>query len=118
VRQRRAEETEVRRRTLAAALARVLPEIPYLGGTPGQSLFWLRLPNEESGREAARRARAQGVAVSPGVDFDPLGRDTAALRLSVSRVSSEAILEGVARLARALLQRGSQAGGPVAIPTI
>ena len=118
VRQRRAAETEARRRALVAALARVIPEIPYLGGTPGQSLFWLRLPEGSSGRDAARRARAQGVAVSPGIDFDPLGRDVPALRLSVSRVPVEAVLEGVARLARALLQRESPAEGPRAIPTI
>jgi DNA-binding transcriptional MocR family regulator len=118
VRQRRAAETEARRRALVAALARVLPEIPYLGGTSGQSLFWLRLPEGSSGRDAARRARAQGVAVSPGIDFDPLGRDVPALRLSVSRVPAEAVLEGVARLARALLQRESPAEGPRAIPTI
>jgi 2-aminoadipate transaminase len=118
VRQRRAAETEVRRRALVAALARVLPEIPYLGGTPGQSLFWLLLPEGASGRDAARRARSHGVAVSPGVDFDPLGRDVPALRLSVSRVPVEAVLEGVARLARALLQRESPADGPRAIPTI
>jgi DNA-binding transcriptional MocR family regulator len=118
VRARRAEETQARRRALAAALARVLPEIPYLGGTPGQSLFWLLLPAGTSGREAARRARENGVAVSPGIDFDPLGRDVAAIRLSVSRVPAEAILEGVARLARALWQRESRPAGPVAIPTI
>jgi len=58
------------------------------------------------------------VAVSPGIDFDPLGRDVAAIRLSVSRVPAEAILEGVARLARALWQRESRPAGPVAIPTI
>ena len=118
VRARRTAETETRRRALAAALARVVPEIPYLGGTPGQALFWLRLPAGTSGREAARRARENGVAVSPGVDFDPLGRDIAALRLSVSRVPAEAVLEGVARLARALWQRESRPAGPVAIPTI
>ena len=118
VRERRAAETEARRRALVAALARVVPEIPYLGGTTGQSLFWLRLPDGESGRAAARRARENGVAVSPGVDFDPLGRDVSALRLSVSRVPAEAVLEGVARLARALLKRGSPADGPRAIPTI
>ena len=118
VRQRRSAETEARRKALVAALARVLPEIPYLGGTPGQSLFWLRLPEGASGRDAARRTRAHGVAVSPGVDFDPLGRDVPALRLSVSRVPAEAVLEGVARLARALLQRESPAESPRAIPTI
>jgi DNA-binding transcriptional MocR family regulator len=117
VRARRAGETETRRRALAAALARVLPEIPYLGGTPGQSLFWLKLPAGASGREAARRAREHGVAVSPGADFDPLGRDVAAIRLSVSRVPAEAILEGVARLARALWQRESRPA-TAAIPTI
>jgi len=118
VRERRAEQTEARRRALAAALARILPEIPYLGGTPGQSLFWLKLPAGTSGRDVARRARENAIAVSPGVDFDPLGRDIAALRLSVSRVPAEAVLEGVARLARALWQRESRPAGPVAIPTI
>lgn len=117
VRRRRAEETEARRRGLVAALSRVLPEIPYLGGTPGQSLFWLQLPYGMSGKEAARRARSNGVAVSPGANFDPLGRDVPALRLSVSRVSAESILEGVARLARTLLQRESRTEA-VAIPTI
>lgn len=117
VRKRRAEETETRRRALAAALARVLPEIPYLGGTPGQSLFWLMLPGGAGGRETARRAREHGVAVSPGADFDPLGRDVAAIRLSVSRVPAEAILEGVARLARSLGQRESRPA-TAAIPTI
>ncbi len=118
VRARRAEQTEARRRALAAALARVLPEIPYLGGTPGQALFWLKLPAGTSGRDVARRARENAVAVSPGIDFDPLGRDIAALRLSVSRVPAETVLEGVARLARALWQRESRPAGPVAIPTI
>lgn len=118
VRRRRAVETEARRKALAAALARILPEIPYLGGTPGQALFWLMLSAGTSGREAARRARAHGVAVSPGVDFDPLGRDVPALRLSVSRVPAESILEGVARLARSLMHREPAVSAPRAIPTI
>jgi len=117
VRRRRAEEVDVRRRALAAALARVLPEIRYLGGTPGESLFWLRLPAGTSGRDVARRARENGVAVSAGASFDPLGRDIAAVRLSVSRVPVDCILEGVARLARTLLKREPRAEA-VAIPTI
>jgi GntR family transcriptional regulator / MocR family aminotransferase len=117
VRRRRAEEVDVRRRALAAALARVLPEVRYLGGTPGASLFWLQLPAGTSGREIARRARKNGVAVSPGASFDPMGRDIPALRLSVSRVPVDCILEGVARLARTLLKREPRAEA-VAIPTI
>ena len=63
-------------------------------------------------RRVAALARERGVRVSAGADFDPAGRDIAALRLSLSRIARGALDEAGSRLAAALrdVQARSETG--------
>jgi DNA-binding transcriptional MocR family regulator len=97
----RSRAVEERRRAMAKALARRLPDVPYWGGEPGSAIFWLRPPLPVSGREVAAEAARGGVRVAPGAEFDPEGRDRPEFRLSVSRVEPTVIEPAVARLAEA-----------------
>jgi DNA-binding transcriptional MocR family regulator len=100
----RARAVEARRSTMEEALARLMPDVSWWGGERGSAIFWVRLPAGVSGRALADAAAARGVAVSPGIDFDPDGRDLEAIRLSVSRVERGAIEGGVAELSEALAE--------------
>ena len=75
--------------------------------------FWVRLMGKTSGdtsvagklkdaSEFARRAIEQGVAFVPGAPFYAADADAATLRLSFATADVGKILEGVARLGRAL----------------
>lgn len=116
LRRRRDAEAEVRARILRDALSRHLPGAAIHGS--GGSLFWLELPDGISGRAAERRARARGVRVSAGADFDPAGRDISALRLSTSRIARGAIDEAISRLSAALRDVQARTGAAEAVPTI
>ena len=114
----RAWEVETRREAMEEALARHLPEVSWWGGEPGSALFWVRLPEGVSGRGVAEAAAARGVAVSPGGDFDPEGKDSSALRLSVSRVERDAIEPGVALLAEAVKETRARSSVIEAAPLV
>jgi DNA-binding transcriptional MocR family regulator len=101
-RKRRALEVETRRIAAERALRSHLPEVSWWGGEIGNALFWLNLPRGLSGRRVADRAALSGVAVAPGIDFDPLGEDRPNLRLSVSRVEKREIDRGIALLAESV----------------
>jgi DNA-binding transcriptional MocR family regulator len=66
----------------------------------------------------AEAAAARGVAVAPGGDFDPEGKDRAALRLSVSRVERDAIEPGVAILAEAVKETRARSSVIDAAPVV
>jgi 2-aminoadipate transaminase len=117
-RKARAWEVEMRREAMAEALGRHLPEVSWWGGEPGSALFWLRLPEGVSGRSVAEAAGARGVAVAPGGDFDPEGKDCAALRLSVSRVERDAIEPGVALLAESVKETRARSSVIDAAPVV
>jgi DNA-binding transcriptional MocR family regulator len=117
-RKARAWEVEMRREAMAEALGRHLPEVSWWGGEPGSALFWLRLPEGVSGRSVAEAAGARGVAVAPGGDFDPEGKDRAALRLSVSRVERDAIEPGVALLAESVRETRARSSVIDAAPVV
>ena len=117
-RKARAWEVETRREAMAEALGRHLPEVSWWGGEPGSALFWLRLPEGVSGRSVAEAAAARGVAVAPGGDFDPEGKDRAALRLSVSRVERDAIEPGVALLAESVRETRARSSVIDAAPVV
>ena len=91
----RAREVETLRvATAARRSASTCPRFRGGAASRASSLFWLRLPEGVSGRSVAEAAAARGVAVTPGQDFDPEGKDRATLRLSVSRVERDAIEPG------------------------
>ncbi len=117
-RKARAWEVEIRREAMAEALGRHLPEVSWWGGEPGSALFWVRLPEGVSGRSVAEAAAARGVAVAPGGDFDPEGKDRAALRLSVSRVERDAIEPGVALLAESVKETRARSSVIDAAPVV
>jgi DNA-binding transcriptional MocR family regulator len=117
-RKARAWEVEMRREAMAEALGRHLPEVSWWGGEPGSALFWVRLPDGVSGRSVAEAAAARGVAVAPGGDFDPEGKDRAALRLSVSRVERDAIESGVALLAESVKETRARSSVIDAAPVV
>jgi GntR family transcriptional regulator/MocR family aminotransferase len=118
VRARRDAEIEVRGRILRDALGRHLPEAAVRAPGTGGALFWLELPGGVSGRAVERRARERGVRVSAGADFDPAGRDVAAVRLSLSRIARGSVDEAVSRLAAALRDVQARSGTAEAVPTI
>ena len=114
----RAWEVETRREAMEEALARHLPEGSWWGGEPGSALFWVRLPEGVSGRSVTEAAAARGVAVSPIGDFDPEGKDSSALRLSVSRVERDAIEPGVALLAESVKETRARSSAIEAAPLV
>jgi 2-aminoadipate transaminase len=118
VRRRRNAEVERRRRTLREALERNLPDLAFPRGEDSSPLVWLELPPGAAGREVARRSLARGVRVAPGADFDPLGRDLAAVRLSVSRIENAVVGEGIARLAKAVGETQTGSGMGLTIPRV
>jgi DNA-binding transcriptional MocR family regulator len=95
-----------RRATLAAALARDLPQVILPVLPAGGSSLWARLPGPDAAGGAAglaQRASAHGVAISPGRAFYPAEPPGAYVRLSFAAAARPQDLhEGVRRLARAL----------------
>ncbi|MFL6139902.1 MAG: PLP-dependent aminotransferase family protein [Frankiaceae bacterium] len=89
---------------LLAALERHLPPTARWTTPRGGFFSWLTLPPGHDSVALAETALAHGVAYVPGVPFFPDGRGTDSLRLSFSRVSDDAIEEGVRRLAALLGQ--------------
>lgn len=61
----------------------------------GGFALWVELPPGTDADAVAKAAAERGVRVTPGSVFDPSGSSTAGLRLSLSRVSTEATREGI-----------------------
>lgn len=99
-----------RARRMCQALREHLGDAVQFTEPAGGLFVWLRLNAQALGADAAdaatvaRRAIEHGVAFVPGAPFFAQNPDPAALRLSFATVGNEAIVEGVARLARALQQ--------------
>ena len=95
-----------RARTMGDALRRELGDAISFVQPQGGLFVWARLTGAggrlADGNELARRAIEQGVAFVPGTPFFCADPDPATLRLSFATASEERILEGVARLAKAV----------------
>jgi 2-aminoadipate transaminase len=92
-----------RKEAMQAALAEHLGGLPGARWTDPQGGFflWVTLPGVDT-QALFELALAEGVAFIPGRAFSPSGRFPDALRLCFASVAPDRILEGVARLRRAV----------------
>ena len=118
IRAARAAAVSERTSVMGRALRHALPELDWWGGEGSNPLFWLRLPEEISGRRVAEAAASRGVAVAAGAEFDPRGADRPEVRLSASRVERSAIEPGIARLAEAIEEVRMRSGAALAAPVV
>jgi len=95
-----------RARTMGDALRRELGDAVRFVQPQGGLFVWARLTGAggkvTDGNEYAKRAIEQGVAFVPGAPFFCANPDHATFRLSFATAPEDKILEGVARLAKAL----------------
>jgi DNA-binding transcriptional MocR family regulator len=74
----------------------------------GGYLVWVRfLGGTGNGDRFARCCRRNRVVVSPGRDFFPGASPQTCFRISISMLDEPAIVEGVTRLGRAVLEMAS-----------
>jgi 2-aminoadipate transaminase len=92
--------------TMAAALARELGDAVEFTAPKGGLFFWARLTGKggkvKDAGEFAKRAIEQGVAFVPGAPFYAKDPDLSSFRLSFATADVGKIVEGVARLGRAI----------------
>ena len=117
-RRNRSLEVEMCRISAVRALKSHLPELSWWGGSIGNPLFWLHLPEGVSGRSVSEAAGARGVAVAAGAEFDVAGEDIPALRVSVTRVDKRQIDQGIRLLAEAVREVQSRAGITRSMPVV
>jgi len=105
------EELEANRAVYAANRALMLAGLPKAGFTkiaPPDGAFYIYADisdlTQDSRAFAAEILEKVGVAVTPGLDFDPV-RGHTTLRFSYARATAD-IEEGLARLARFMAERG------------
>jgi DNA-binding transcriptional MocR family regulator len=95
-----------RAQTMGDALRRELGDAVEFVQPQGGLFVWARLTGAggkvKDGNVFAKSAIAQGVAFVPGTPFFCANPDHATFRLSFATVGEDKILEGVARLAKAL----------------
>ena len=95
-----------RAQVMANALHRELGQAVSLTPPRGGLFIWARLTGEggqlSDGHLYGQRAIAQGVAFVPGASFFCAQPDDATFRLSFATVGEDKIIQGVARLAKAL----------------
>ena len=95
-----------RARTMGDALRRELGDAVSFVQPQGGLFVWARLTGAggkvSDGNDYAKRAIEQGVAFVPGAPFFCAQPDPATFRLSFATAPEDKILEGVARLAKAL----------------
>ena len=95
-----------RARTMGDALRKELGDAVSFVQPQGGLFVWARLTGAggkvADGNDYAKRAIEQGVAFVPGAPFFCANPDHATFRLSFATAPEDKILEGVARLARAL----------------
>ena len=95
-----------RAHTMAVALKRELGDAIAFTEPQGGLFFWARLTGANGklrdAGELARRAIEQNVAFVPGAPFFAKDPDPATLRLSFATAGVDKIVEGVARLGKAL----------------
>lgn len=95
-----------RARTMADALRRELGNAIEFTEPQGGLFFWARLTGAggkiQDAAEFAKRAIEQNVAFVPGAPFFAREPDRASLRLSFATAGVDKIVDGIARLAKAL----------------
>ncbi len=95
-----------RAKAMGDALSRELGDAVEFTQPQGGLFFWARLTGKggklADAGEFARRAIEQGVAFVPGAPFYAANPDVATFRLSFATAGVDKILEGVARLGKAL----------------
>jgi 2-aminoadipate transaminase len=109
---------ELRRRhhSLQAALAANLDGVATWTTPEGGYVTWVTLPTNVDSRAFTTAARDQGVQVAAGHLFDPTGRPSSSVRLSVSCVDVEAIDAGIAILGRLARSMSEQQAGTATTP--
>ena len=95
-----------RAKAMGQALIRELGDAVEFTQPQGGLFFWARLTGKggklKDAGEFAKRAIEQGVAFVPGAPFYAANPDTATFRLSFATAGVDKILEGVARLGKAI----------------
>ena len=95
-----------RAKAMGQALKQQLGDAVEFTQPEGGLFFWARLTGKDGklkdAGEFAKRAIEQGVAFVPGVPFYAANPDTATFRLSFATAGVDEIVEGVARLAKAI----------------
>jgi DNA-binding transcriptional MocR family regulator len=87
---------------MVAALREHMPEWVEYDVPSGGYFVWLRLPAGTDGAALRAIAKQHGVDVRHGAQFSPTGALGNHLRLSYAYYDDAEIVEGVARLGRAL----------------
>ena len=93
------EVLSVRMETLSSSLRRAFPLIEIQRPDGGMYL-WFPTGGLD-GEEASERARTEGVLVTPGGSFSPMGRTVRAVRFAIASVDAARMEEGVSRLKEA-----------------
>ncbi len=88
--------------TMVAALREHMPEWVHFEVPTGGYFVWLRLPPGTDGAALRSLGKQHGVDVRHGAQFSPTGGLGNHLRLSYAFYDDDDIVEGVARLGRAL----------------
>ncbi|MBK8099150.1 MAG: PLP-dependent aminotransferase family protein [Planctomycetes bacterium] len=91
-------ELLIRHTALQRALADELPSGCSLSDPDGGFVAWLELPEPGQGDRLAELAAARGVRVVPGRVFDPQGKPSRGVRLSLTRADAPQIRAGAAVL--------------------
>ncbi len=92
---------------LRSVFAAEMPEGCQWTQPEGGYVAWLELPHAGQGDRLAEVVAERGVRVAPGRMFEPDGRPSRGLRMSLSRVTEEQVMAGARILsdaARELLQ--------------
>ena len=93
-------------RTLTGALERFFPGNVGCTRPEGGCAFWVTLPEALSADALLEESARAGVLFAPGSNFFARGEGDRYLRLSISRVPSERIAEGIERLGAILTRHG------------
>ena len=87
---------------LTGAVRRYLPEPIEVAEPAGGLFLWMRLRGQRDAQELLAAARRHQVSFQPGSKFSSAGGLRDCLRLSFAYYETEQLVEGVARLGRAL----------------
>lgn len=93
-------ELRARHRVARQALRAAMPEGTRWTEPEGGLALWVEFPRGADVDRIAGSAAGEGVLVTPGRAFDPHGRPSRGMRLSLSRVSAERVERGIHILAR------------------